>query len=238
VTKRSSPPSRHAAVSTLAAAALATAATTAQADPPPSMYAAPPPVAAGAPPGTAAWTRVHIVTPTAGIALERRVGSLPTDPPPPPQSIYAGGAEPVWHAVCVAPCDAAVQLGGEYRIAGEGITASSGFALHGPTTELRVDAGSYSVRRAGVWLTVVGSIAAATGAIFMGVNAIQKSPNTPVNLLNPGGIAAIAAMAGGGTLALIGIGCIVGGGTSVRDEARRDLAQGPKPAGLHATFVF
>jgi len=207
-----------------------------------------PPAMAG--PAGAAWTRVHIVATRPNVVLERRQGSLPTDRPLPPLSIYAG--EPAWDPVCTAPCDLAVQLGGEYRIAGEDVTKSSGFALHGPTTELLVDAGSYPMRRAGVWLIVVGSIAAAAGAIFLGVDAVPKSGQTSTSLLNPGGIASIAALAGGGTLGIVGIGLVIGGGTSVRDESRRELARlfpmgasppNPgsglsSPTGVHATFAF
>jgi hypothetical protein len=240
-------------------AALVAASTRAYADPPPPPPAVPAPPAVQGPDG-AAWTRVHIVATRPNVVLERRQGSLPTDRPLPPLSVYAG--EPVWDPVCTAPCDLAVQLGGEYRIAGADVTKSSGFPLHGPTTDLLVDAGSYPMRRAGVWLVVVGSIAAAAGAIFLGVDAVPKSGQSSTNLLNPGGIAAISALAGGGTLTIVGIGLVIGGGTTVRDESRRDLAllspmgaspanpgglasepwtprSGlPSPTGVHATFAF
>ncbi len=183
----------------------------------------------------AAWTRVHVVTQGPKVVLERREGSLPTDRPLPNLSVYA--PDPVWNSVCTMPCDVAVQLGGEYRIAGNDVTTSGGFALHGPTTELLVDAGSYPMRRAGIWLVIVGALAAAAGGIFLGVNAIPKTGQT-VDLLNPGGIAAIAALAGGGTMGIVGIGLIVGGGTSVRDEGRRELARISPPSALHATFLF
>ena len=217
-------PSSSAPLAALGAALLA-ASTPAHADPPP---AAPPvvlaPPAAPGPAG-AAWTRVHIVATRPGVVLERRQGSLPTDRPLPPLGVYAG--EPVWEPVCTAPCDLAVQLGGEYRIAGEDVTKSSGFALHGPTTDLLVDAGAYPVRRAGVWLVVVGSIAAAAGAIFLGVNAVPKSGEASADILSPGGIASIAALAGGGTLGIVGIGLVIGGGTSVRDESPPRPRVGP-----------
>ena len=70
-------------------------------------------------PPVATWTRVRIVTQAPGVVLERRQGSLPTDPPPLLRGPYAD-AEPVWQPVCPAPCDTAVQLGGEYRIARRG----------------------------------------------------------------------------------------------------------------------
>jgi hypothetical protein len=193
-----------------------------------------PPAASSAAPAPA-WSRVHVVTQRPKVTLERRVGSLPTDKPSLPQSVYSSA--PVWEQVCAAPCDVAVQLGGEYRIAGEEVTASSGFPLHGPTTELLVDAGSYGVRRAGVWLVVVGFLAAAAGGIFLGVNAIPKAGQS-TNVLNAGGIAALSVLAGGGTIGVVGIGLVVGGGTSVRDETRKDLARLGSPPALHATFLF
>jgi len=220
VPTRPSPLLRLAAGAALTSALVAST-TAAQADPPP------------APPPGAGWTRVHIVTPSPQVTLERRVGSLPGDPPPPPSGPYAS-SEPDWQRVCATPCDAAVALGGDYRIAGEGITTSSLFALHGPTTELRVDAGNHSVRRAGIYLVVIGAIAAAAGGIFLGVNAIGPSSSA----LGVGGYASIAGLAGGGALGITGIGLVVGGGTSVRDEARKDLARSAPPPGLHATFRF
>ena len=177
---------------------------------------------------------MRIVTKDQGVVLERRLGSLPTDPPPLPKGPYSDG-EPQWQAVCPAPCDRPVQLGGEYRIAGEGVTTSSPFALHGPSTELRVDAGSHGVRWAGVYLAVIGFLGAAVGGIFLAVEAVRPSGG-----LDTGGYAAIGGVVGGGVLGLVGVGMIVGGGTSVRDEARRDLAltERPLPPTLHATFRF
>ena len=232
MTKR---PSSSPGCAVLAAALVVASAAPARADPP---YAPAPmgtPAAAGAAPTAPAWTRVHIVTQRPKVALERRAGSLPTDKPALPQSVYSSA--PVWDPVCAAPCDIAVQLGGEYRIAGEDVTASSGFSLHGPTTDLLVDAGAYGVRRAGVWLVVVGFLAAAAGGIFLGVNAIPKA-GQPTNVLDTSGIAALSVLAGGATVGVVGIGLVVGGGTSVRDETRRDLARLAPPSALHATFLF
>ncbi len=232
--KRPSRPLLRVAASVALAAALA-AASPALADPPSS--AAPAPVTASPPaaaaPGGPGWARVHIVTQSPKVTLERRVGSLPTDPAPPPRPLYADG-EPQWERVCATPCDTALALGGDYRVAGDDVTTSSPFALHGPATELRVDAGSYSVRRAGVYLLVIGGVAALAGGIFLGVNALNPSATA----LNVGGYASIAGVAGGGALGIVGIGLVVGGGTSVRDETRRDLARVAPPPGLHATFQF
>ncbi len=218
------------------AVALVASSPEALADPPSTMGA---PLAAAAssapnPPAGAGWTRVHIVTQSPRVTLERRVGSLPGDPAPLPTGPYAGG-EPDWQRVCATPCDTAVALGGDYRIAGEDVTTSSTFALHGPATELRVDAGAYPVRRAGVYLLVIGAIAATAGGIFLGVNALSPSSSA----LGVGGYASIAGLVGGGALGITGIGLVVGGGTSVRDETRKDLARVAPPApGLNATFRF
>ena len=215
------------------AAALAASSPSALADP---LYAPVPavqPVASGAQTGGPGWARVHIVTQSPKVTLERRVGSLPGDPPPLPRSPYSDG-EPQWERVCATPCDTALALGGDYRINGEDVTTSSPFALHGPATELRVDAGTYGVRRAGIYLLVIGAISAVAGGIFLGVNAIKPSSSA----LGVGGDASIAALAGGGALAIAGVGLVVGGGTSVSDETRKDLARTAPPLGLNATFQF
>jgi hypothetical protein len=189
---------------------------------------APAPAAAAA-----AWTRVHIVTQAPKVVLERRVGSLPSDPPPAPRGLYSDG-EPVWQTACAVPCDAPIQLGGEYRIGGEGVTTSSPFALHGPTTELRVDAGAYAVRRAGTYLAVIGFVGAAVGGIFLAVQAVRASADG----LGTGGYAAIGGLAAGSAVGLVGVGMVGGSGTSVRDETRRDLARITPASGLNATFRF
>jgi hypothetical protein len=178
------------------------------------------------------WTRVHIVAKVPKVVLERRLGSLPTDPPM-LKSVYAD-PEADWRTVCAAPCDSPMQLGGEYRIAGEGITTSSSFALRGPATELDVDAGTRSVRRAGVYLTVLGFLGAAVGGIFLAVQAVKPSPNG----LGASGYASITGLAVGGVVGFVGIGMTVGSGTSVRDETRRELARVAPPSTLHATFRF
>jgi hypothetical protein len=204
------------------------------ADPPPAPAAPLAAAPANAPAAAAYWTRVHIVTQKPAVVLERREGSLPTDPPPLPKGIYSD-SEPVWQVVCKSPCDTSVQLGGEYRIGGEGVTASSPFALHGPSTELRVDAGAHEIRRAGIYLAIIGFLAAAAGGVFLAVQAIRPPEGGG---LGTGGYVAIGAAAAGGALGLTGVGLIVGGGTSVRDEARRDLARFAPPPTLHATFRF
>jgi hypothetical protein len=185
---------------------------------------------------------VRIITKTPGVVLELREGSLPTDPSPLPKGPYASNDDPVWRSVCPAPCDTAVQLGGEYRIAGEGVTRSSPFALRGPSTELHVDAGSYSVRRAGGYLAVIGFVGALAGGIFLAVEAVRPSDTT--HGLGTDGYAALGGAIAGGVVGLVGVGMIVGAGTSVRDETRRDLALGEPghppfvPRALHATFRF
>jgi hypothetical protein len=194
------------------------------------------PVASG---GAPAFARVHIVTTARRLDLERRAGSLPGEPPPVLRAPYASSDGWIeWQRVCTAPCDTEVQLGGEYRVAGEGVTTSGSFALHGPATELRVDPGSSGVRRAGSALTVIGGIAALAGGIFLGVSAIHPA-GQPASTLGIGGYASIGALAGGGALVIAGIGMIIGGGTSVQDEAHHDLARSaPPPPTLHATFLF
>lgn len=228
VPKRSIPGSAaRSAAGGILALALVGAPKAASADP---LYA--PGAALPSPSSPAAWTRVRLVTTAPKVVLERRLGSLPGDPQL-PRGLYADD-EPRWQAVCAASCDTAVQLGGEYRIAGEGVTASSAFSLHGPATELRVDAGSYGVRRAGVYLAVIGFVGAAAGGIFLGVAALQH----PASGIGAGGYASIAGLAAGGTLGVVGVGMAVGSGTSVRDETRRELARVTPPSVLHATFQF
>ncbi len=214
------------------AVALTATSTPASADP---LYApgAPPAAAAAA---TPAWTRVHIGTTAPGVVLERRLGSLPGDPEQLPRGPYANG-EPQWQPVCTAPCDAAVPLGGDYRIAGEGVTTSSSFALHGPATQLHVDAGSHTLRRVGTYFAVIGFIGAIAGGIFLGVSAIHPADPTSSGL-GTSGYASIAGLAAGAGIGLIGVGMAVGGGTSVRDENRHDLAHLTSPPAPHATFWF
>jgi hypothetical protein len=217
------------ALSAILSVALAAASSPAFADP---LYSS-----AGTPaPAAAAWTQVHIVTPAPGVVLERRLGSLPGDPAQLPRGPYSDG-EPQWKPVCTAPCDTAVQLGGDYRIAGEGVTSSSSFALHGPTTQLRVAAGSHGLRRAGSYLAVIGFIGAIAGGIFLGVSAIHPA-GQPSSGLGAGGYASIAGLAVGGTIGVVGVGMVIGGGTSVQDEGRHDLAHLAPPSALHATFRF
>lgn len=201
---------------------------------PPTTAGPPAPAAqpAVAPPA-APSARVRIVTTTPGVVLELREGSLPTDPPPLPRGIYSDD-EPHWKAVCTAPCERALQLGGQYRIAGEGVTPSGPFAIHGPSTDLHVDAGSHAMRRGGVYMAVIGFLGAAVGGIFLAVQAVRPSGDG----LGPGGYAAIGGLVGGGVIGLTGVGLIAGGGTSVRDEARRELARIAPTTALHATFRF
>jgi hypothetical protein len=195
----------------------------------------PPPVNPPASPANAAeWTRVHIVTQTPGVVLERRVGSLSTDPRP---SIY--DSEPHWDRVCAAPCDAAAPLGAQYRIGGEGVTTSGPFALHGPSMELRVDGGSSTARRVGSYFAIIGFVAAAAGGAFLAVAALKPADSShPSTGLGGGGIASIVALATGGVMGITGIGLIAGNGTSVRDESRKELARLAPPSILHATFRF
>src|SRR6185436_6988511 len=108
-------------------------------------------------------------TEKAGVMLEWRAAI----PQLPGGSRPAG--EPQWVPLCLAPCDAALPLGGEYRIAGEGITTSSPFALHGPNIEVRVAAGSYAVRRAGVFLTFLGVLGAVGSGIFLAVDSVHPA---------------------------------------------------------------
>src|SRR5262249_28606580 len=57
---------------------------------------------------------------------------------------------------------------------------------------------------------------------------VMKRPSSPSR----------RAIASALAVAALGIGCVVGGSTSVRDEPRRPLPQSPTPGGAHAPFVF
>lgn len=217
------------------AAPLPVGAQTPPAPPPSAPVPPPPPVNPPASPANAAaWTRVHIVTQTPGVVLERRIGSLATDPRPP-----LWESEPRWERVCDAPCDAAAPVGAEFHIAGEGVTTSGPFALHGPSTELRVDGGSSTARRVGSWFTIVGFVAAATGGALLAVAALKPAdPKQPSTGLGAGGIASIVTLATGSVMGFTGIGLIAANGTNVRDESRKELARLAPPSILHATFAF
>jgi hypothetical protein len=184
------------------------------------------------PPPGVTYTRVHITANAPNVVLERRLGSLPTDPYM-PKSVYAS-PDFDWKPVCAAPCDAMMQLGGDYRIAGEGVTTSSNFALHGPTTDLQVEAGSYGRRRAGAWVAVIGFLTGAVGGIFLAVEAVRL-PKQP---LDTGGYVSIGALVGGVVVGSIGVGVGVAAGTSVRDETRKELARIAPPSVLNATYSF
>ena len=94
VPMRSSPLRRVPASAALAGALVAFS-SVARADPP---AAAGGPGVTAPPPAGAGWTRVHILTQSPKVTLERRVGSLPSDPPPPPRGPYSDG-EPEWQRV-------------------------------------------------------------------------------------------------------------------------------------------
>jgi hypothetical protein len=195
----------------------------------------------GETPKPPASTQVHIVTEKAGVMLEWRA-ALPRLP---------GGSrpagEPQWVPLCLAPCDAALPLGGEYRIAGEGITTSSPFALHGPSIDVRVAAGSYAVRRAGVFLTFLGVLGAVGAGIFLAVDSVHPAEK-PGGGLGTAGRVSAGVLAGSGVAGILGLGLILGGGTSVRDEVRQSLALAapqiasaaprPAPPGSWATLRF
>jgi hypothetical protein len=176
-----------------------------------------------APAPVPASTQVHIVTEKAGVMLEWRAA-----PPLLPGGSRPGG-EPQWVPLCLAPCDALLPLGGEYRLSGEAITRSGPFALHGPRIDLHVAAGSYALRRAGVLLTFLGLLGATAAGIFLAVDSVHPAEK-PGGGLGTAGRVSAGVLAGSGAVGLVGVGLILGSGTSVRDETQKALAYAGPPA--------
>lgn len=143
--------------------------------------------------------------------------------------------EPTWERVCAAPCGQAVPLQATYRVAGEGITPTSGFALHAPETSLTASTGSAGVRSAGIYCTVLGFLVAAAGGVFFAVALNLQNQDTGSGN-KTAKIASGVAMGAGGGVGLLGVGLILGSGSSVRDEHQKSL--GFVPTGLHASFRF
>jgi len=105
-----------------------------------------------------------------------------------------------WAAVCVAPCDAPVPLGPEYRVAGPGIRASSTFGLDaasGQRLALHVSTASKAAYAGGIALAAVG-----TAALLVG---------TLVLVFAPGGQQVDAEAAAGGATAGAGLAAAIGG---------------------------
>ncbi len=204
----------------------------AEGPPAPGAPAIAPIATAAAPVYDPAWARVRIFSRDPKVTLERRVGSLPSDTPGGPRSPYDNN-EFEWKVVCATPCNAALQVAGEYRVAGEGVTPSTGFAVHAQNTHLLVDPGSWQVRRAGVYLAVIGFVGAAAAGIFLGVEAERSSSGPAIT-------GSVAGLVSGGVIGITGLGLVMAGGTSVHDEAHRELAllPSPRPSMLHATFRF
>jgi hypothetical protein len=210
----------------LAAAALVTAAP-ARADPP-SLYAAGPPVPAATPASSA--DSVRVVSDDPRVVLERR--AAPAAGPPLP-GVYA---EPRWELACGLPCLAPLPLDGVYRVAGEGVTPTDAFMLPGSAAQLRVSAGSRSLRRAGIILAIAGLVvAAASAGVLASAGLHPTDPQT--GKLDVGTVAAIATLSAGGVMGGAGLTLALVNGTSVHDERGRSLALGA-PTLLHATFSF
>jgi len=202
----------------------------------PSARAEPLPVPAPAP--SEKNTRVRIVSPNPASTLERRIGSLATGPAV-PESQYAS-AIPRWEQVCVVTCPEAIPIGGEYRIAGQGVTPSSSFALRAPSVELHVKPGSHTARRIGTAMAMVGVLAAAAGGVSLLI-ALSASDSTTTTNNQPIIIGSAATAIGGSVIGLVGLGIVLASGTTVRDEQGRELPayQGSVSSVLfHATGYF
>jgi hypothetical protein len=101
--------------------------------------------------------------------------------------------------------------------------------LHGPSIEVHVAAGSYAVRRAGVFLTALGILGAVASGIFLGVDSVHPAEK-PGGGLGTAGRVSAGVLIGSGAVGLVGVGLLFGGGTSVRDETRQSLACAGPPA--------
>jgi hypothetical protein len=93
---------------------------------------------------------------------------LDADPGVVLESISPGSGR--WALVCAAPCDAAVPLGRQYRIAGEGIRPSRAFGIEaapGGHAEISVSAATKGGFQGGIALSSVGA-----GAIIVGLTVV------------------------------------------------------------------
>jgi hypothetical protein len=128
---------------------------------------------------------IHIIT-ERPVRLEKRAGSG-------------------WELVCTSPCDTAVGVSPEYRIAGDGINPSEPFTLEGSHgyAKLKVDPGTPGGQTRGVW-TMIGSgavLAGGVAVIALGTNrhfdAQGNVPQGSINALLAGSVMIAGAVVGG-----------------------------------------
>jgi hypothetical protein len=89
-----------------------------------------------------------------------------------------------WTRVCDAPCDAAVDRDGRFRVAGDGLTTSEPFSLGKNVKTLKVTAGSSGLRRFGIGAAVLGGFLTVSGLtlLTMTPNPTSPPPGWPASL--------------------------------------------------------
>jgi hypothetical protein len=106
-----------------------------------------------------------------------------------------------WTRMCEAPCDVRVPLAWEYRIVGDGLRASRGFALEGRAGDrivLTIDPATHAGYVGGILVTVAGGAVIFVGAIVFVIGLLAAL----FNLDNAGEVVA------GGTV-VVGVGIAV-----------------------------
>jgi hypothetical protein len=121
----------------------------------------PPPAPAPLPPPAAPAARVRLVVDAAGGSLERRAGST---------TIEVGstsGTSEVWEMVCLAPCNEAVPIRGEFRVNARGMIPTDPFVLaDARDVTVRGSMGSTWVRTGGKAILPLFGAAAVVGSLL------------------------------------------------------------------------
>jgi len=170
-----------------------------------------------------ATTRVHIETQNPAVTLEQML-------PP------VDGEPPVYERVCVAPCDAVLPLGRNYRIAGDGIVETFAFALHGPSTVLTVNPGSKPVQTAGAIIAILAFTGAVVGLGGLAYELIARPVQSASDRATSMGFAGV--LGGGFAVGFVGVGVLGASNTSVHDEVQQNLSRVSRTSGVTATFRF
>jgi hypothetical protein len=128
-----------------------------------------------------------------------------------------------WATVCVAPCDATMTEGLEYRIGGPGVQRSSVFVVpsgEGPL-QLRADVGAKGPFVTGIVVMAVGGATLGLGFIMLYSGNDQTT--------------ALATVAAGGTATLVGLGLLLSNRTELLLVDGRRAKSGLLPSGLKLT---
>jgi hypothetical protein len=111
-----------------------------------------------------------------------------------------------WETVCVAPCEAGIDSGGDFRVTGDRIRDSEPFTLRGEPGErakIRVDGASKGGFVAGIVMLGVGGAAVAVPLLYLTSNVVMHQSEGPAEGPSSETLT--------GLLVAIGVGVAVGG---------------------------